>query len=317
MATLAATPLIVAPASAQFFDRIFRDEPPRPPRDVPPPPDQVQRPPADAQRPTFQTLRPPVQQQQAPAPGEWQNPDLLPQSQRQPANVAPGVTPGGAQPGGPQQGGVQSQPLAPPPGTAPGDQQPLRGSQDAALPPAQGQGQGQPQQGQTPPPAEPPTDEVVVAPPEQKIVNPTAVFTGLDKITGRTITFDVAINETVQFGALQVTPRVCYSRPPTETQNTDSFVKVDEVTLQGDVKQIFSGWMFASSPGLNAVEHPIYDVWLIDCKGGANATAEAEPAAGANAGDDKKAPVPRPPQRPQRRAQPAQPAQPGFLPALR
>jgi len=70
----------------------------------------------------------------------------------------------------------------------------------------------------------------------------------------------------VQFGALQVTPRVCYTRPPTETPNTDAFIEVDEVTLQGDVKRIFTGWMFAASPGLHAVEHPIYDVWLTDCK---------------------------------------------------
>ena len=70
------------------------------------------------------------------------------------------------------------------------------------------------------------------------------------------------INETVQFGALQVTPRVCYSRPPTETPNTDAFVEVDEMTLQGEIRRIFTGWMFAASPGLHAVEHPIYDVWL-------------------------------------------------------
>jgi len=63
-----------------------------------------------------------------------------------------------------------------------------------------------------------------------------------------------------------VTPRVCYSRPATETQNTDAFLQVDEVTLTGEVKRIFSGWMFAASPGLHAIEHPIYDVWLVDCK---------------------------------------------------
>ncbi len=91
------------------------------------------------------------------------------------------------------------------------------------------------------------------------------MFAGLDKITGRTITFDAAIGETVQFGALQVTPRACYTRPPTEATNTDAFVEVDEVTLQGEIKRIFTGWMFASSPGLNAVEHPIYDVWLTGC----------------------------------------------------
>ncbi len=109
---------------------------------------------------------------------------------------------------------------------------------------------------------------MVVEPPPQRIANPTAVFSGLDKITGRITSFDVAINETVQFGALQVTPRACYSRPPTETPNTDAFVEVDEVTLQNEIKRIFTGWMFAASPGLHAVEHPIYDVWLTDCTGG-------------------------------------------------
>ena len=93
------------------------------------------------------------------------------------------------------------------------------------------------------------------------------MFSGLDKITGRIISFDVAINETVRFGALEVTPRACYSRPPTEAPTTDGFIEVDELTLQGEIKRIFSGWMFAASPGLNAVEHSIYDVWLTDCKG--------------------------------------------------
>ncbi len=106
----------------------------------------------------------------------------------------------------------------------------------------------------------------MVAPPAQKIPNGAAIFSGLDKITGRIITFDVAIDETVQFGALQVTPRACFTRPPTETPNTDSFLEVDEITLQGEVRRIFTGWMFASSPGLHAVEHSIYDVWLVDCK---------------------------------------------------
>lgn len=102
--------------------------------------------------------------------------------------------------------------------------------------------------------------------PLQRISNPTAVFSGLDKITGRIISFEAAIDETVQFGALQVTPRACYTRPATEIQNTTSFVEVDEITLAGDIKRIFTGWMFANSPGLHAVEHPIYDVWITDCK---------------------------------------------------
>ncbi|MCV6574558.1 MAG: DUF2155 domain-containing protein [Cohaesibacter sp.] len=104
----------------------------------------------------------------------------------------------------------------------------------------------------------------------EKIVNGVAVFSGLDKITGRMIQFDVYVDETVQFGALQVTPRVCYTRPPTEPQQTTGFVEVDEITLERKVRRIFTGWMFASSPGLNAVEHGVYDVWLVDCKQNTN-----------------------------------------------
>src|SRR5581483_5040015 len=109
-----------------------------------------------------------------------------------------------------------------------------------------------------------------------------------------------AIGETVQFGALQVTARVCYTRPPTEATNTDAFVEVDEVTLKGEIKRIFTGWMFAASPGLHAVEHPIYDVWLTDCSSPsmpapvAQSTPAPTPAAAPAAG--------------QRRARPAAPA---------
>ncbi len=99
-----------------------------------------------------------------------------------------------------------------------------------------------------------------------RISNPVAEFAGIDKITGRIITFDVYIDETVQFGALQVTPRVCYSRPQTEEPKTDSFVEVDEITLDRKIRRIFTGWMFAESPGLNAVEHAVYDIWLKECK---------------------------------------------------
>lgn len=100
----------------------------------------------------------------------------------------------------------------------------------------------------------------------EKIANPVAVFAGLDKITGRIISFDVYMDETVQFGALQVTPRVCYTRPPTEEPLTDAYIEVDEIGLNRTVKRIFGGWMFAASPGLNAVDHAVYDVWLKDCK---------------------------------------------------
>lgn len=101
-----------------------------------------------------------------------------------------------------------------------------------------------------------------------KIKNPTAVFAGLDKITGRIISFEVGINETVQFGSLQLTPRVCYSRPAYEAPRTDTFVEVEEVSGNNEYKRIFTGWMFSGSPGLNGVEHAVYDLWLTECKGG-------------------------------------------------
>ncbi|HVL73835.1 MAG TPA: DUF2155 domain-containing protein [Beijerinckiaceae bacterium] len=109
-----------------------------------------------------------------------------------------------------------------------------------------------------------------------KIKNPTAVFSGLDKITGRIISFEVEVEETVQFGALQLTPRICYTRPPTESPNTTGFVEVDEVTLDNNYRRIFTGWLFASSPGLHGIEHPVYDIWLTECKGGTEVIAEAK-----------------------------------------
>lgn len=112
--------------------------------------------------------------------------------------------------------------------------------------------------------------QVAFAQEASNIKNAVAEFSGLDKITGRIITFDVYINETVQFGALQVTPRVCYSRPASETPRTSGFVEVDEITLDRKIRRIFTGWMFADSPGLNAVEHAVYDVWLKSCKDKSN-----------------------------------------------
>lgn len=117
----------------------------------------------------------------------------------------------------------------------------------------------------------------------EKLDNRVAIFSALDKVTATIKTLEVPINETVQFGALKVTPRVCYSRPATELPKTTSFVEVDEVQLDGNQKRIFTGWMFAQSPGLNAVEHPVFDVWLTDCQKPRNAVAQrpVEPQPGA------------------------------------
>jgi hypothetical protein len=98
-----------------------------------------------------------------------------------------------------------------------------------------------------------------------RIANQIALFAALDKVTARISTLEVRLNETKQFGSLKVTPRVCYTRSPTEPPRTSTFVEVDEVQLDGRESRIFTGWMFAESPGLNAVEHPVFDVWLTNC----------------------------------------------------
>ena len=123
---------------------------------------------------------------------------------------------------------------------------------------------GSPSRRRSPPPAQ-----------ADKIKHPTAVFSGLDKITGRIICFEVAIDETVQFGSLQVTPRVCFSRPPTEAPLTDGFAQVDEFEPDKPIKRIFSGWMFADSPGLHGVEHPGLRYLARDCKGDGELIHEA------------------------------------------
>jgi hypothetical protein len=98
-----------------------------------------------------------------------------------------------------------------------------------------------------------------------RITNQVAIFAALDKVTARISTLEIRLNETKQFGSLKVTPRACYSRAPTEPPRTSTFVEVDEVALDGRENRIFTGWMFAESPGISAVEHPVFDVWLTRC----------------------------------------------------
>lgn len=111
---------------------------------------------------------------------------------------------------------------------------------------------------------------------DDKIENRVAIFSALDKVTATIRKLEVPIGETAEFGALKVTPRVCYSRPPTMQPKTTSFVEVEEIQLDGAQTRIFSGWMFAQSPGLNAVEHPVFDVWLTDCSGPRNTVAQQQ-----------------------------------------
>jgi hypothetical protein len=270
------------PAAAQFnpFEAIFG--PFRPPADIPgrsPPPDRL--PPGPPPSRQYPDQYPSTRLPPGPPPSQ-QYPRQYPEQYPPAARLPPGPPPG-----------VQREALPPPPGAS-------------TAPPG-----GRPSQAARPPgaPSAPQQNGEIITPPATKIVNPTAVFSGLDKITGRIISFDVAVNETVQFGALQVTPRACYTRPPSESPLTDAFLEVDEVTLQGEVRRIFTGWMFAASPGLHAVEHSIYDVWLVDCKGGSTVVAETPP----DAAQPAPAPTQRPPQPRQQRRQPPPPgaAEPG------
>jgi hypothetical protein len=296
-AFLAATAISLAPPARAQIGNIFSDPLPRPPGNIPRSNQQLD------------------DDEEVPA---------LPQGR-----VLP--TPNRAQPGQglPPPGPVQSQPLAPPPGTTviPQNVQPGIGvappqpNQGVAVgPPASNPlpgltpGQRQPKGVPQSPATLQPGDEVVTEPPAQKIVNKKASFSGLDKITGRIIHFDEDIGETVQFGALRVKTDACYTRPATEAANTDAFVEVDEITLQGEVKRIFSGWMFAASPGLHGVEHPIYDIWLTDCKvpdttivNAAPEPAKATAAPAQKRAPPKQAPRPQPPPQQQSQQQPAPP----------
>jgi hypothetical protein len=89
---------------------------------------------------------------------------------------------------------------------------------------------------------------------------------GLDKITGRTTEFQAPLGVEVCFFKLRITARQCISRPPEETPETTAYLDVSEITLAGENVKLFSGWMFASSPALNALEHAVYDVWVVSCK---------------------------------------------------
>lgn len=100
----------------------------------------------------------------------------------------------------------------------------------------------------------------------ERISNPIAEFSALDKVTGQITTRDVAIDATTTFGTLTLRPRICYSSPATEEPKTTSFVEIDEAEVNGVFNRVFTGWMFAESPALNGLEHPVYDVWLSGCK---------------------------------------------------
>jgi hypothetical protein len=94
---------------------------------------------------------------------------------------------------------------------------------------------------------------------------PVAVLRTLDKVTARVSTIEVPVGSSTDLGALQVTVRACDKRPPEETPESAAFLEILETKEGEPAKTVFSGWMFASSPSLSALEHPVYDIWVVDC----------------------------------------------------
>jgi len=129
-----------------------------------------------------------------------------------------------------------------------------------------------PKPGVPPPADQPPADAAPSPPPPPPQGGTQLIMRGLDKITGRPTSITAPIGKQVTFATLTITARFCYSTPASETPETAAFVQVEDHRPDQPARRIFSGWMYASSPGLNGVEHPLYDVWVISCN---NAPASA------------------------------------------
>ena len=109
------------------------------------------------------------------------------------------------------------------------------------------------------------------------IAEPVAVLQGLDKITARVSDIDAPVGKTVRFGSLSITVRDCEKNPPEDRPEDAAFLQIDEVRPGEDNVRRFSGWMFAQSPALSSLEHPVYDIVLLGCKGAAAPPPSADP----------------------------------------
>ena len=126
------------------------------------------------------------------------------------------------------------------------------------------------------------------------VAHPVLELRALDKITGRASVVLAPLNVPVTFKTLTIVARSCYSTPASETPETSAFLQIDDHRVDQPDRRVFTGWMYASSPGLNGMQHPLYDVWAISCRTNApgqapsvTATAPVKPVspnAGANEG---------------------------------
>ncbi len=104
-----------------------------------------------------------------------------------------------------------------------------------------------------------------------------AVLQGLDKVTARTTIIEAPVGRESMFGRLGITPRACLKTPPTEPPESAAFLEIRSLEPGEPPHTDFSGWMMASSPALSALEHPVYDVWVIDCAEPADGGAVSPP----------------------------------------
>lgn len=119
-----------------------------------------------------------------------------------------------------------------------------------------------------------------------------AVFSGLDKVTARVTTVYAPLDVPVRYGTLSLTARTCHKRPPEETPEQTVFVEIDDMQPGAAISRAFTGWMFWSSPALNSLQHPYYDVWLIDCITNEPVTTPPPPAPPAEAAPSAPVDVP-------------------------
>jgi hypothetical protein len=113
--------------------------------------------------------------------------------------------------------------------------------------------------------------------PTAMIEQPTAQLQGLDKTTARISKFDAPVGTEVHFGTLTILVRACQRTPPEATPENAAFLEIFETRPGEQKEKLFTGWMFSSSPALSALEHPVYDVNLLECKGAAPPPAAPSP----------------------------------------
>lgn len=116
-------------------------------------------------------------------------------------------------------------------------------------------------------PPEPAKKEEPAPEPKVEVEGKGAILQGLDKVTARISTLEANLGQTVSFGSLSITVRRCQRSRPDQKLERAAFVEIDNTDpATKQKKRVFSGWMFMSNPAISALEHPVYDVWVKDCK---------------------------------------------------